>query len=96
MKQYVVNAYDHTDTGALDRRMQARPFHLEGARRLKAAGHFIVGGAILDEAGRMIGSTMILQFEDEQGLEEWKRTEPYIVEGVWERFDVQPFRVAEV
>ncbi|RYF78808.1 MAG: hypothetical protein EOO39_00445, partial [Cytophagaceae bacterium] len=57
---YVVHAYDGTGPDALDHRMNIRPAHFEGARRLKAAGHFILGGALLDPEGRMIGSMMLL------------------------------------
>lgn len=35
MKQYLITAYDATDEHALARRMAVRPFHLEGAKKLK-------------------------------------------------------------
>lgn len=96
MNQYLVTAYDYTNANALQHRMQIRPFHLEGAAALKASGNFIIGGAMLDDEGRMIGSTMILQFATEAELENWKATEPYIIEKVWEKVEVKPFRVANV
>ncbi len=96
MKQYLVTAYDYTDNGALKRRMDVRPHHLDGARELKANGNFIVGGAILDDDGKMVGSIMILQFEDEEQLEAWKQSEVYITQKVWESVDIKPFRVADV
>jgi len=96
MDQYLVTAYDYTDDGALKRRMDVRPHHLDGARELKAKGNFIVGGAILDDEGKMMGSIMILQFEDEEQLEAWKQSEVYITQKVWESVDIKPFRVAEV
>jgi uncharacterized protein YciI len=96
MKQYLVTAYDYTDDGALKRRMDVRPHHLDGARELKASGNYITGGAILDDEGKMMGSVMILQFEDEEQLEAWKQSEVYITQNVWESVDIKPFRVAEV
>jgi len=96
MKQYLVTAYDYTDDGALKRRMDVRPHHFDGARELKANGNFIVGGAMLDDDGKMVGSIMILQFEDEEQLEAWKQSEVYITQNVWESVDIKPFRVAEV
>ena len=36
MKQYIITGYDHTDEGALDRRMAVRPHHLDGAKELRA------------------------------------------------------------
>lgn len=96
MNQYLITAYDGTDENALERRMSVRPFHFEGAKKLKEKGQFIFGGAILDNDGKMIGSTMVLQFEDELQLQNWVASEPYIQEKVWVKFDIQPFRVAQV
>jgi uncharacterized protein YciI len=96
MNQYLITAYDYTDEGALQRRMNVRPHHLDSIRELKASGNYVVGGAMLNEKGNMIGSTMILQFENEEELETWKRTDPYITQKIWESFDIKPFKVAEV
>jgi uncharacterized protein YciI len=94
MKQYLVTGYDYTDDGALQRRMDVRPHHLDGARALKESGNYIEGGAILNDDGNMIGSVMIMQFETEEALEAWKQNEPYITQKVWESVDVKPFKVA--
>jgi uncharacterized protein YciI len=96
MNQYLVTAYDFTDTEALQRRMNVRPHHLDAAKELKANGNYVLGGAILNEDGKMIGSVMILQFETEEALEAWKQSEPYITQKIWESVDVKPFRVATV
>jgi len=96
MKQYLVTAYDYTDDGALKRRMDVRPHHLDGARELKANGNYVVGGAMLDDEGKMVGSIMILQFEDEEQLEAWKQSEIYITQKIWESVDIKPFKVAEL
>lgn len=96
MNQYLVTAYDHTDEGALKRRMDVRPHHLDGAKALKANGNYVIGGAMLSEEGKMMGSIMILQFEDEEQLEAWKQSEIYIIGKVWETVDIKPFRVADV
>src|ERR1700743_1803378 len=96
MNQYIVTAYDYTDTEALPRRMSVRPHHLDGARELKANGNYVVGGAMLNEEGKMIGSVMILQFETEEELDAWQKNEPYITQKIWETVDIKPFRVATV
>jgi uncharacterized protein len=96
MNQYLITAYDGTDENALDRRMSIRPFHLEGAKKLKENGNFIIGGAMLNDEGKMVGSTMILQFENPEELQTWIDSEPYIQKGVWVKFEVKPFRVANV
>jgi uncharacterized protein YciI len=96
MNQYLITGYDFTDTEALPRRMSVRPLHLDAAAELKKTGNYVLGGAILNDEGKMIGSVMVLQFETEEGLEAWKQNEPYITQGIWESVDVKPFKVASV
>ena len=96
MKQYLVTGYDYTDEDALQRRMDTRPHHLDGAKTLKAKGNYITGGALLNEEEKMIGSVMILQFATEEELDAWKQSEPYITQKIWESVDVKPFKVADV
>jgi uncharacterized protein YciI len=96
MNQYLVTAYDYTDTGALERRMNVRPHHLDGAKELKESGNYVIGGAMLNDEGKMIGSVMILQFESEEALEAWRQNEPYITQKIWETVDVKRFKVASV
>ncbi|MBS1702734.1 MAG: hypothetical protein JST12_13810 [Armatimonadetes bacterium] len=96
MKQWVVHAWDGTDEGALARRLAIRDNHLAGARGLKATGNFVLGGAMLDDDGNMIGSTMIVQFETVEERDAWIAREPYIQDGVWEDWKIYPFRVADV
>ena len=96
MNQYLITAFDGTNEKALDHRMNVRPYHLEGVKKMKETGNFIIGGAILNDEGKMIGSSMILQFEDPQELQNWMDSEPYIQQKVWEKFEVKPFRVANV
>ncbi len=94
--QYVVHAYDHTGPDALDRRMAARPAHLAYAAQLKEKGQFLLGGALLDPDGNMMGSMLILDMETEDQLNDYLRSDPYIVQGVWDKIDVKPFRQATV
>jgi uncharacterized protein YciI len=96
MNQYLITGYDYTDEGALDRRMAVRQHHLDGAKELRANGNYVMGGAILNDEGKMIGSVMVLQFETEEGLEAWKQQEIYITQKIWETVDVKPFKVAGV
>ena len=94
--QYVIHAYDHTDADAPDRRMTVRPAHLDYVRQLKANGQYVLGGALLDPDGRMIGSVLILDLETDGQLTHYLNTDPYIVWGVWDKIDVKPFRPAQV
>jgi uncharacterized protein YciI len=96
MKQYVITGIDFTDEGALERRLSIRPNHLSGAKKLKENGNYILGGAILNDEGKMIGSTMILQFETKAEFENWQENEPYITQKIWETVEIKPFKVADV
>jgi uncharacterized protein YciI len=96
MKQYVIIAKDGDDADAQERRKTIRPLHLAGAKILKERNQFVTGGAILNEAGEMTGSVMIVQFETDEEFQEWYKQEPYIKNGVWKKIEVNPFRVAVV
>lgn len=92
--QFLVIAYDGTDAAAPARRLAAREAHLAGARRRKAQGHTVAGGAILNDAGSMIGSAVIVEYPSRAELNEWLTTDPYVTGGVWVDIQVQPFRQA--
>mgnify|MGYP000891451588 FL=1 len=93
---FVIHAYDYTDAEALERRMSIRANHLEGAKVLKANGNFVMGGALLSPEGKMIGSMMVVDFEDERQMSQWLQNDPYVTGQVWEKIDVKPFRQAIV
>ena len=96
MKQYLVTGYDYTDEGALQRRMDVRQHHLDNLKALKESGNFIIGGAVLNDEGNMIGSVMIMQFETDEELEAWKKSDPYVTQKIWESVDIKPYKVAVV
>ncbi len=96
MNQYLVTGYDYTDVGALERRMNVRPDHIASLKQLKEKGNYLLGGAMLNDEGKMIGSTMVLQFETAAELEIWKQNEPYITQNIWESVDIKPFKVAGI
>ncbi|MET4700643.1 uncharacterized protein YciI [Constrictibacter sp. MBR-5] len=92
--QFLVTAYDGTDPEAPARRQAVREAHLVGARRMTEEGRILIGGAILDDAGGMIGSCCIVDFATRAELDEWLRTDPYVTGGVWQKIEVVPFRAA--
>ena len=91
--QFVITAMDFTDAGALDRRMAQREAHLAGVRQLVASGNFLSGGAILDSSGRMIGSTLHVDFPDRDALDAVLARDPYVSGKVWETIDVREARL---
>lgn len=94
MPQYVVIAWDGTDPEAPGRRQAVRNDHLQNVAPLFADGRMKEGGAILNEAGEMIGSTCIVEFPDRAALDQWLNADPYVVGKVWQRIEVHPFRCA--
>ena len=91
--QFLVIGYDGTDEHATDRRMAAREAHIKLGDQLVADGKLLFGVAILDDSGKMIGSTFIADFSSRAELDAWLAIEPYITGKVWERIEVKPCRV---
>ena len=92
--QFILIAYDGTDPGALDRRMKVREEHLLKIEVMKNRGECLAGGAILNDNGKMIGSMIIYEMPDKASLDEKLKDEPYLISGVWQKVDIQPFRLA--
>jgi uncharacterized protein len=92
--QFIVIGRDGDDADAPERRARVRPKHLEFIRPFVDRGQVLLGGAILDDAGTMVGSTIVAEFETREELDDWLRNDPYVTEGVWEHFEVHPFRTA--
>ncbi len=87
--QFLVKAYD--GEGMLEKRMEVRPRHLEG---MKALGQQIIcAGGLLDKEGRMKGSALVMEFESRAALDEYLENEPYVVEGVWQKVEVETMNV---
>ena len=85
--QFLVLAYD--SEGKLAKRLEVRPQHLANLPK----DHVICAGGLLTEEGQMKGSAMVMEFENGAALEEYLRTEPYVVAGVWEKITVEPMNV---
>jgi uncharacterized protein YciI len=94
--QFILVAFDGTDEGALERRMKVRPGHFENVEHLKKKGEFILGGAILDDNGKMIGSMIVYDFPDRSALDKMLETEPYVTSGTWQKIDIRPFKLAKI
>jgi uncharacterized protein YciI len=94
--QFLLLAYDGTDAGALQRRMNVREDHFRRISLLKKAGEFLCGGAMLDDEGKMIGSMIVYEFPDIQSLNESLKDEPYLNDKVWVKTEIKPFRLAKI
>lgn len=90
--QFMVKAYD--GEGMLERRMQVCPRHLEGMKVL--GKQIICAGGLLDDTGKMKGSVLVLEFDSRAALDEYLTNEPYVVEGVWEKVEIEVMNVVLV
>jgi uncharacterized protein YciI len=91
---YVVIARDGTDAEAKARRRRTRPAHLAGIAPFVERGQILLGGAILDDVGEMIGSIVLAEFSTRAELDAWLTADPYVIEGVWQEIEVRDFRPA--
>ncbi|MDX1975841.1 MAG: YciI family protein [Rickettsiales bacterium] len=92
--QFLILAFDATDGEALARRMANRDAHIAHIDKAKAAGHAHMGAALLDEDGKMMGSSIICEFPDEAAVEAWIKTDPYITGEVWDDVSITPCKIA--
>ena len=74
--------------------MEVRPRHLEGMAKL--GPQVICAGGLLDDEGKMKGSALVTEFPDRAALDEYLSNEPYVVEGVWQRIEVDTMNVVLV
>jgi len=80
--QYLVIAYDKKD--ALNRRLETREAHIKGIRKLMSEGKIINAGALINDDGNMIGSTLFIDFDTKEEIDKWLANEPYIKNDVWD------------
>jgi len=89
--QYLVLAFDETDEAAIERRLMVGPDHIARAKSLKEAGELHIGGPILDDSGKAIGSAQFVEFETPDGIERYVKDDPFTKGKVWK--DVKVFKV---
>jgi uncharacterized protein YciI len=93
---YAIVGTDVPDS--LQRRLSARPAHLERLNRLRDEGRLMLAGpfpAIDAEdpgAAGFTGSLIIAEFEDLAAARAWADADPYIGAGVYADVSVRPFR----
>jgi len=78
--------------GALDLRMATREAHLAFLRERMSI--IKVGGPLLDDAGGMIGSMLVIEADSAAEAEAFAAADPYRLAGLFERVSVQPWRLA--
>jgi Uncharacterized protein conserved in bacteria len=93
---YCIIGTDGADT--LEKRIQARPAHLERLKQLQAEGRLVLAGPFpavdAEDPGSagFTGSLIVAEFESLEQAQEWAAADPYVSAGVYERISVKPFR----
>jgi len=93
---YVIFSQDVENS--LEKRMGARPAHLERLQTLQDEGRLLTAGPMpaIDsdnpgEAG-FTGSTVIAEFDSLEAAKAWADADPYVAAGVYSSVIVKPFK----
>lgn len=93
---YAIIATDVANS--LEKRLAARPAHIERLQELKAEGRIVLAGPhpAIDsndpgEAG-FSGSLIVAEFETLAAAQAWADADPYIAAGVYDQVLVKPFK----
>lgn len=90
---HAILAFDGTDSDAPARRAAARDDHVAFITAEAAAGRLLLGLPLHDEAGRSLGSLMMIAGDD-AARDAYLAAEPFARRGVWQRVEKHPFRIA--
>jgi len=93
-RTFLIYAPDLPD--AAPRRAKVRPDHLAGNQERMDTGIFMLGGALLDEEGKMVGSSIVMRAESLQEVKEYVEQDTYYRSGVWdpEKLIITEFKAA--
>jgi len=93
---YMIHGLDNP--GTLDKRLAARPAHLERLQALAAAGRLVLAGPCpaIDSpdpgpAG-FSGSLIVAEFPSLTDAQAWADADPYVAAGVYANVVVKPFK----
>ncbi|WPP48427.1 YciI family protein [Catalinimonas niigatensis] len=84
----MIIAYDVDDKDALARRLKVRSAHLRQAAIMKEKGYLIEAGAILNDEGQIIGSTLLCRFDSRTELDQW-------INHVWVKVEIKPIKLVK-
>lgn len=93
---YAIVGEDHP--GSLDKRLAARPAHLERLEALQAEGRMVLAGPCpaIDASdpgpAGFSGSVIVAEFASLEAAQTWADADPYVAAGVYARVSVKPFK----
>jgi hypothetical protein len=83
---------------SLDKRLAARPAHLERLQALQQQGRLLLAGPFpaIDGndpgAAGFTGSLIVAEFDTLADAQSWADADPYLAAGVYAAFSVKPFK----
>ncbi|PYC11797.1 YciI family protein [Pseudomonas mosselii] len=83
---------------SLEKRLAARPAHIERLQQLKAEGRVVLAGPhpAIDSndpgAAGFSGSLIVAEFDSLNAAQAWADADPYIAAGVYDKVVVKPFK----
>lgn len=84
--------------GSLDKRLAARPAHLERLKALQEAGRMVLAGPFpaIDSTdpgpAGFTGSLIVAEFDSLEDAKAWADADPFVAAGVYAGVTVKPFR----
>ncbi len=84
--------------GSLDKRLAARPAHLERLNALQAQGRLLLAGpfpaidSIDPGPAGFSGSLIVAEFDSLEAARAWADADPYVAAGVYAGVSVRPFK----
>lgn len=93
---YAITGTDAPDS--LEKRIQARPEHLERLHALKNTGRLLLAGPFpnIDNedpgAAGFSGSLIVAEFSSLAEAQQWANADPYMAAGVYASVTVKPFK----
>ncbi|KIY39382.1 MULTISPECIES: YciI family protein [Pseudomonas] len=93
---YAIIASDVANS--LEKRLAARPAHIERLQQLKAEGRVVLAGPhpAIDSndpgAAGFSGSLIVAEFDSLAAAQAWADADPYIAAGVYDKVVVKPFK----
>ncbi|MHB1075825.1 YciI family protein [Thiobacillus sp.] len=93
---YAIVGQDTADS--LERRLAARPAHVERLHALQQAGRLLLAGPFpaIDSndpgAAGFTGSLIVAEFDTLADAQAWAEADPYVTAGVYAGVSVKPFR----
>jgi len=84
--------------GSLEKRLQARPEHLNRLTSLQDAGRLLLAGPFpaIDSndpgTNGYSGSLIVAEFDSLDEAKEWANNDPFTIHGVYRQVTVKPFR----